>query len=293
MAGTELTRITIKPTGMRLHEWICFDQGLWAQEGLDPRIDEHHHVGRQGPWDEYGRRPQDKTFVEGAQAIGNACAWGTVCNAGAGMGKLVPDVHGIARWAIYVRADSPIRQPADLANVPIAVGYRAGSHYNVPYRLREFLPLDQIQIAQAGGYQARLDALLDGEVEATSLLDPQIAMADQLGLRPVIANTFHTYWWVDARTPRDVLARYFNALERAERELQRDASRYLHLWRWSMAPEQRERGWDFSRFHEGEHFVRQPIPRAEYDEVLAHLAEWGLDDVMLEKDFDRLALASG
>lgn len=291
MPDTTLTRITIKPTGMRLHEWICFDQGLWAREGLDAQIDEHHHVGRQGPWGAYGERPQDKSFVDGEQAIGNACAWGTVCNAGAGMGKLVPDVHGIARWAIYVRADSPIRAPADLANVPIAVGYRAGSHYNVPYRLRAFLPLDQIQVVRVGGYQARLDALLEGEVAATSLLDPQISMADQLGLRPVIANTFHTYWWVAAHTPRDVLEHYFNALERAERELQQDAGKYLHLWRWSMAPEQRERGWDFNRFHEGEHFVREPIPRAEYDEVLADLEEWGLDDVMQEKDFDRLALA--
>ncbi len=291
MRDTELTRITIKPTGMRLHEWICFDQGFWAQEGLDPRIEEHHHVGRTGPWGDYGQRPQDKTFVEDEPAIGNACAWGTVCNAGAGMGKLVPDVHGVARWAIYVRPDSRIQRPEDLANVPIGVGYRAGSHYNVPYRLQQYLPLEQIQIARVGGYQARLDALLSGEVEATSLLDPQISMADQLGLRPVIANTFHTWWWVDARTPRELLERYFNSLERAERALQQDARRFLHLWRWSMPPEQRERGWDYRRFHEGERFVRAPIPRAEYDAVIASLERWGLDDVMRDKDYERLALA--
>ena len=293
MGSTELTRITIKPTGMRLHEWVCFDQGYWALEGLDPQIEEHHHVGRLGPWGDYGARPQDKTFVEGEPAIGNACAWGTVCNAGAGMGKLVPDVHGVARWAIYVRADSAIRRPEDLANVPIGVGYRAGSHYNVPYRLQAYLPLEQIQIARVGGYQARLDALLSGAVQATSLLDPQISMADQLGLRPVIANTFHTWWWVDARTPRAVLERYYNALERAERALTADASRFLHLWARSMPPEQRECGWDWRRFDVGERFVRAPIPRAEYEAVVADLERWGLDDVMGDKEYGRLALAAG
>jgi hypothetical protein len=292
MATRELTRITIKPTGMRLHEWICFERGFWALEGLDPQIDEHHHAGRLGPWGAYGQRPQDKSFVDGEEAIGNACAWGTVCNAGAGMGKVVPDVHGVARWAIYVRPDSRIRRPQDLAGVPVAVGYRAGSHYNVPYRLQEYLPLDQVQIAPVGGYQARLDALLDGTVEATSLLDPQIAMADQLGLRPVIANTFHTLWWVDARASRDVLERYFNALERAERELVRDPSPYLPLWRWSMPPDQRERGWDWSRFDAGERFLRQPLSRAEYDEVVAGIERWGLDDVMHEKAYDQLVLTA-
>ena len=88
MQDTALTRITIKPTGMRLHEWICFDQGFWAQEGLDPRIEEHHHTGRTGPWGDYGQRPQDKTFIEGEQAIGNACAWGTSNAAGLSWSRL-------------------------------------------------------------------------------------------------------------------------------------------------------------------------------------------------------------
>jgi hypothetical protein len=31
-----LTRITIFPTGMRLHEWIAFEEGSFRAEGLDP-----------------------------------------------------------------------------------------------------------------------------------------------------------------------------------------------------------------------------------------------------------------
>ena len=46
----------------------------------------------------------------------NHCAWGSVCNAGAGLGKFVPDAYGVARWAIYVRPESTVRRPEDLAD---------------------------------------------------------------------------------------------------------------------------------------------------------------------------------
>src|SRR5581483_12506732 len=107
---------------------------------------------------------------------------------------------------------------------PIAVGMRAGSHFNVPYRLEPYLPLEQIKTVNVGGFGARLQALLDGEVEAASLLDPQISMADQLGLRRVIANTFKTLWVVPPDFNRGVMDPYFRVLERAEADLARDPS---------------------------------------------------------------------
>src|SRR5581483_6838357 len=205
MASPSLTRVPISPTGMRLHEWIALERGYFQEQGIEPEIRWDVVRGQMASWKgkNYLERPQDQPFQGGEQTITNACAWGSICNAGAGMGKFVPDAYGVARWAIYVRPDSPIQRPADLANVPIAVGMRAGSHFNVPYRLEPYLPLEQIKTVNVGGFGARLTALLEGEVEATSLLDPQISMADQLGLRPVIANTFKTLWWVDPRYDRD------------------------------------------------------------------------------------------
>src|SRR3712207_8090438 len=75
------------------------------------------------------------------------------------------------------------RPPPRSPLFPSATLFRSGSHFNVPYRLEQYLPLDQIKTVNIGGFGARLTALLDGEVEAASLLDPQISMADQLGLR--------------------------------------------------------------------------------------------------------------
>jgi hypothetical protein len=88
-----------------------------------------------------------------------------------------------------------------------------------------------------GGFGARLSALLSGEVEAASLLPPQIDMAKQLGLRAVIEDTFHTIWWVPADIPADVLAKYLRALDRAEKALKANLDRFLPLWKLSIPPE--------------------------------------------------------
>src|SRR5215218_8741444 len=110
--------------------------------------------------------------------------------------------------ASFGRPDSKIRRPQDLKDVPVSVGMRAGSHFNVPYRLEKYLPLEHIKVVNTGGFGARLRALLDGEVEAASLLPPQIAMAEQLGLRQIIEDTFHTLWWVPENSEPEVVRGY-------------------------------------------------------------------------------------
>ena len=108
---------------------------------------------------------------------------------------------------------------------------RAGSHFNVPYRLEKYLPLEHIKTVNTGGFGARLKALLDGEVEAASLLPPQIAMAEQLGLRKIIEDKFETLWWVPAMPPPEVVRGYMRALDRAEQALNADLPKYLPLWK--------------------------------------------------------------
>ena len=107
--------------------------------------------------------------------------------------------------------------------MPVSVGMRAGSHFNVPYRLEKYLPLEHIKVVNTGGFGARLRALLDGEVEAASLLPPQIDMARQLGLRMVMEDEFHTLWWVpETARPAPTCAPTCAGLERAEARFDRD-----------------------------------------------------------------------
>jgi NitT/TauT family transport system substrate-binding protein len=288
-----LTRLNIAPTGMRLHEWIALERGYFQEAGIEPVIRWDVVSGIQSSWKDlaYKERPQDKPFLGQTEPVDviNHCAWGSVCNAGAGMGKFVPDAYGIARWGLYVRQDSRIEKPEDLADVPVAVGMRAGSHFNVPYRLEPYLPLEHIKTVNVGGFGARLQALLDGEVEATSLLDPQISMADQLGLRPILRNTFKTLWVV----PDDasVLGPYFSVLERADADLDTDPASCLPYWRYSIPAEFQSHDWDFSKFDVGERFVHQPLPRDEFEDLVAQAERWGLADHMRSKAFEELAVS--
>ena len=293
--ATTRTRVKIAPKGMGLNDFVALEQDFFADEGLDVEFDWKIFRGTQASWKDmsYFERPQDKPYAEGAEVIQGACVWGSICNASAGMGRFVPDAYGVSPWAIFVRPDSSIRRPEDLKDVPVAVGLRAGSHFNVPYRLEKYLPLAHIKVATVGGFGARLKALIDREVEAASLLPPQIDMAEQLGLRKIIADTFHTLWWVPEGAPPEAVRGYLRGLDRAEQALEADLPRYLHLWRHSIPAEFADRQWDLGRFTRGERFVHQPISRAEFAEVFDQVERWGLDQFVKERSFEKLRYPGG
>jgi NitT/TauT family transport system substrate-binding protein len=286
--------VRIAPKGMGLNDFVAFQEGFFAAEGLDVELDWKTFRGTQSSWKNlaYLERPQDQPYAEGVEVIQGACAWGSVCNAGAGMGRFVPDAYGVSPWAIFVRPDSRIRRPEDLKDVPVAVGMRAGSHFNVPYRLEKFMPLENIKTVNVGGFGARLQALLDGEVEAASLLPPQIAMAEQLGMRKIIEDNFHTLWWVPETASPAIVGGYLRALDRAEKAMDADLARYLPLWQSSVPAEFAGQSWDFTKFGRGERFVYEALPKAEYDEVIAQVERWGLDDYMKDKSFANLTLSA-
>ncbi|MDE3109790.1 MAG: ABC transporter substrate-binding protein [Acidobacteriota bacterium] len=283
--------VKIAPKGMGLNDFVAAQEGYFAAEGLNVEFDWKTFRGTQSSWKDlsYLERPQDKPYAEGEEVIQGACVWGSICNASAGMGRFVADAYGVSPWAIFVRADSSIRRPEDLKDVPVAVGMRAGSHFNVPFRLEKYLPLENIKTLNVGGFGARLKALLDGEVQAASLLPPQIAMAEQLGLRKIIEDTFHTLWWVPENSPEEVVTGYLRALDRAERALESDLPTFLPLWKNAVPPEFANHPWDFSRFGRGERFVYKPIPREEFAEVFDQVKRWGLDDYLKERSFEKLA----
>ncbi len=289
----ELYRVKIAPKGMGLNDFVAMQEDFFAAEGLDVEFDWKTFRGTQSSWKDlqYFQRPQDRPYTaDKAEVIQGACVWGSICNASAGMGRFVADAYGVSPWAIFVRPDSRIHQPRDLKDVPIAVGMRAGSHFNVPYRLEKFLALENIKTVNTGGFGARLKALLDGEVEAASLLPPQIAMAEQLGLRKIIEDTFHTLWWVPDGSPPQVVTGYLRALDRAEKAMDADLKKYLPLWKLAIPTEfETTRAWDFTRFGRGERFVYETIPRSEFDEVMDQVKRWGLDDYLKDRSFENLA----
>ena len=291
--ANKLIPVRVAPKGMGLNDFVAIQEGFFAVEGLDVEFDWKTFRGTQSSWKEfeYFQRPQDRPYTEDKQdVVQGACLWGTICNASAGMGRAVTEGYGESPWAIFVRPDSKIHKPQDLRNVPVAVGMRAGSHFNVPYRLEKYLPLAEIKTINTGGFGARLKALLDGEVEAASLLPPQIAMAEQLGLRKIIEDTFKTVWWVPENSPPEVVHGYMHALNRAEQALQANLAKYLPSWKLAVPAEfENFHPWDFSKFGRGERFVNKPLPNEEFGEVFSQVERWGLDQYLKDRNPETLS----
>jgi ABC-type nitrate/sulfonate/bicarbonate transport system substrate-binding protein len=261
---------------MRLHEWIAVERGYFQDEGLEPELmaDTMHSVsGHSG--DQYLHRPQDRVFVEEAEVANSACAWGSVCNAGAGVGKWVPDLYGVGRYAIVVAPGSPIRRLHELGGVRVGVGLMAGSHFTTLAALEQVLPKDQVTVVHTGGPGRRLSALLDGEVEVATLLDPEIAIAEAKGLRTIAQGEFRTLFWVSATMGEDVLSAYFRALRRADDELRRSPGDHMRLWERNVPPALRG-DYDYETFGTGEVLVFERFDDDMIAEALRFADRWEL-----------------
>jgi hypothetical protein len=80
------------------------------------------------------------------------------------------------------------------------------------------------------------------------------------------------------------------ALERAESALEADLPKYLPLWKLAVPPEFEDyHPWDFSKFGRGERFVREPLPRGEFDEVFSQVKRWGLDQYVKDRSPETLS----
>ena len=286
----ELSPINVVPHFMRLHEWIALQESYFEAEGLQPRILDEvmHQVSSHGA-DPYFERPQDAPFLKTDEVANSACEWGSICNAGAGMGKFVPDLYGIARNAFFVKPGSRIRRLADLRGVPVGVGLMAGSHFTALRTLEAVLPREEIEVQNVGGPGRRLLALLAGEVEVANLLDPEIAIAEAKGLERIAQGEFRTLFWVSPTIPPAVLGAYFRALGRANAALRATPDRYLHLWARNLPPELNG-DYDWSRFGLGELLVFERYPDDVYAQSVEFARRWGLDGHMREAAYDNLAV---
>jgi hypothetical protein len=170
----------------RLQEWIAEEKGYFTAEGLDYEFREqirstggqHHDTGGQ-------RIGAYQSLEQGRSAdVSCACHWTVNVAASSGHGRLYADLYSVAPAGVFVAADSPIRDPADLADVPISVGWQSGSHYSTIQALEPYLPADKINLSfQDGMLFRRMELLIDRQVPAAALFSGPYYFAEQLGFR--------------------------------------------------------------------------------------------------------------
>lgn len=287
-ASDEFTPIRVVPHFSRLHEWIALEEGYFRDEGLRPEMlsEVMHSVsGHRG--EEYGKRPQDLPFVDGEEVANSACEWGSACNAGAGMGKVVPDLYSVGRYAIFVGPRSRIERLYELRNVPVGVGEMAGSHFTTLKILGEVLPKEHIKTVHTGGPGQRLLALLEGEIEVANLLDPEIPIAESKGLRKIAQGEFVVTFWVSPTMNQQVLGRFFGALRRAEEALEQDPDKHLHLWKNNVPPALAE-DHNYAKFGRGEKLIFEPYSQEMFEDAMQFARTWGLQEYVRESNYEAL-----
>lgn len=287
---TQREAVQVVPHFSRLQEWIALDEGFFQEEGLEPEmLQEVMHAVSSHSGDQYGQRPQDLPFVQHMEVVNSACQWGTACNAGAGMGRLVPDLYTVGRFALYTRPGSQVQRLVDLRDIPVGIGEMAGSHFTTLQVLEQVLPREHIQTIHAGGPGKRLLALLQGEIEAATLLDPEIAIAEAKGLRALARGEFLITFWVAPTIDQHILHAYFRALKRADEALTLHPEHYYPLWERNVPPALKG-SYDYSTFGLGEKFVFEPYTEEMFQQAIQFAEKWNLHTHIQEKRYNSLVV---
>jgi hypothetical protein len=285
------TPIQVVPHFSRLHEWIALEEGYYQDEGLEPELlSEVMHGVSSHHGDIYGHRPQDMPFVEKSVVTNSACEWGSACNAGAGMGRFVKELYTVGRFAIFARPESDVHMLCELRDRSIGIGEMAGSHFTSLQTLEQVVPRDQIVVKHTGGPGQRLLSLLNGEVEAANLLDPEIPIAEANGLYKLAQGEFKITFWVSPTLDPSVLGAFLRALKRAQRALDEDPSRYLHLWERNV-PHALAGSYDYTTFGRGERLIDEPYTEAMFEQAVSFAGRFGLDGHMETRRYDQLTAA--
>ena len=247
----------------RLQEWVAEEKGYFRAEGLDYEFRElirstggqHHNKGAQGAF---------QSIEKGREAdISCACHWTVNVAASNGHAKLYADAYSVAPSGIFVPADSAIRTPADLAGVPISVGFQSGSHYSTIQALEQYLAPGEINLTfEDGMLFRRLELLIEGKSRAAALFNGPYYLVEQLGFRKVIDTTFMIAAMINGSPDPEDVRRYFGALKRAQRDVDLRPELYTRYYR-NEFPERYHAMMDTRRWGPGEQpQLRLPCPPA-------------------------------
>jgi len=271
-----MAKFVISPH-FRLQEWVAEEKGYFTQEGLDyefraaigTKDARQQHLGdRVGAYQTIERgRPCD---------VSAACHWTINVAASAGHGKLYADAYSVSPAGVFVAPESPIREPKDLAGVPISVGYQSGSHYSTIQALEQYLPLKDINLSFADGLIfSRMELLYDRKVPAAAVLSGAYYFLEQVGFRKIIDSTFMIASMITGNPDPEDIRKYFRALRRAQRDIDVRPELYTHYYK-NEFPARFHDIMDTRRWGPGERIVFEPYTKEVFEDSFRWIAERGI-----------------
>ena len=268
-----MARFVIAPH-MRLHEWVAEEKGYFKDEGLDYEFHDEL-ISNKGQKHDLGEKVGAyQTFEKGRSSdISCACHWTVNVGASNGHGKLFADVYSVSPAGIFVPPESPVRDPADLAGVPISVGYQSGSHYSTIQALEQFMKREDINLSFSEGLLfKRMELLIDGKTSAASLFSGPAYFMEQLGFRKIIDSTFMIATMITGDPDPEDVRKYFRALRRAQRDIDLRPDLYTRYYRKEF-PARFLDQIDTRRWGPGERIVFEPYTKDVFEESFEWIAQ--------------------
>ena len=236
----------------------------------DPRYRDHHLVASTN---------YQKAFEQGKADIYRACEWGQIRRTydSQRKGPIAAKRPAMVFQGIYVLPDSPLNTPIQLANQKIGVQFHQGSHYSTLAMVEGFIPRNEIQVVHAGTVQERYEALMNGEVEAATLMEPWVTLAEKNGCKQLIG----TYYQGLENAAADMPPETFQALNRAVKKavvlINADKRKHVHHM-LDEIPEKYARQISPRDFHLPRLRYVDPVPytQAEFERAYNWMLTWDL-----------------
>lgn len=275
-----------------LCELVADQEGLFEKEGLtiewadrEVGVDRQAHPEITDPLGLDPHSSHGKLFEEGKADMYNACEWGNYCRvqeSAVQAGRQIGRRSIVTYAAIAVRPDSPVYTPQQLANRAVGVPFYFGTHYLALHMLEGFLTRDEIKVCSAPmGSRFRFDAMMAGEIEATTLTEPYITLAEKKGCRIVCTGFYHGTEVASDRVDGETYAKFNRAVCEAVRRVNADKRKYLQYFidhHKAKDPEIGTLTVDDLRASRIVVVDPAPIPEAELERTAAWIRSWGMLD---------------
>jgi len=186
----------------------------------DPRSRDHHLVSSTN---------YQKAFQEGKADVYRACEWGQIRRTyDDPKGPIVARRPAMVYQAIFVRPDSPINAAIALAEKTVGVQFHQGSHYASLAMLEGFVPRERIRVVHSGTVQERYEALMNGETDAATLMEPWVSLAHKNGCKDVIGTFYQGTENAGANLDPKVWDAALRAVRKAVKLINADKRKYVH-----------------------------------------------------------------
>ncbi len=222
-----------------LPELVAYDEGLFEREGLKiewidrESADKSTDVGVTGPKGLDPFSSHGLMLEQGKADMYNACEWGNYCRVqDTKVGSRQVGRRAIVTYAaIVVRPDSQVFTAQQLAGKPVGVPFYFGTHYLALHLLEGFLPREQIRLARtSNGSRPRFDAMMRGEIEATTLTEPYVTLAEKKGCRTICSAFYHGTEVASDRVDAATYGAFNRAVREAVKRINANKRAYLHYF---------------------------------------------------------------